>query len=197
MAEQEITPGSYLIASPMLLDPNFRRTVVMICEHGEAGSLGLIVNRPTSVTLGQVVPDLNLEPRAPKEEPIYSGGPVESNRLMVVRLGAADPAEGSEPLEAVQEVCQGISLVADITSTLERIRSAGVPIGSYRFFLGYAGWGRGQLASEMKEGAWIVRPHDPRLLFESKPQRTWHEALIQLGGVYGLYSQMPHDPTVN
>lgn len=197
MSDLEISPGAYLVASPMLMDPNFRRTVVMICEHGDAGSLGLVLNRPTSVTISEVVPDMAHVEEAAKRAAVYSGGPVESNRLMVLRLGEADLPDAALPLEALQEICAGVSLVADISGALHRIRSAGAGVAPYRFFLGYAGWGRGQLRDEMKEGAWLVRPPDARLLFESEPKRAWHSAMLQLGGVYRLYAQMPHDPTVN
>ena len=236
---ETIVPGSYLIASPTLLDPNFRRTVVMICEHGPHGSVGLVVNRPTQYTLPTVVPNLDL-PGVPTvdsesefdgeivEGTIFSGGPVESNRLMIVRRGAADldvatdegaslleldlPSSsgggwGGDPADSasdsdespdLQQVWEGIYLVADISATLERFESKReVDLTPYRFYLGYAGWGSEQLEAELKEGAWIVHPPTERFVFDDRPTDSWKAAIRDRGGIYRMLAEMPHDPTQN
>lgn len=194
MSAIEIAAGSHLIAGPDLLDPNFRRTVVLVCEHTESGSLGLVINRPTAIGLDRLVPALSLPEVATPGgmATVYCGGPVESNRLMIVRFGAA-----TDPGEDVQEVCPGVHLVADISATLERLRESHDDLARYRFFLGYSGWGKGQLEGEMREGAWLLRDADPGRLFEAEGEDVWRRALEKLGGIYTLYAQMPHDPSMN
>ncbi|MCI0651553.1 MAG: YqgE/AlgH family protein [Planctomycetes bacterium] len=193
MKRLKIAPGQYLIASPSLLDENFRRTVILICEHGADGSLGLVVNRATPLTLERLDPRFALGERAAGAPgTIYLGGPVEKNRLMVLK----SPQVGF-PGQVVREVAAGLGLVANIDDTLSHLHSGPQELEGYRFFLGYAGWGKGQLQKELREGSWIIRDPDTRLAFHRDPGRLWQELLRDRGGRYSLYAEMPHDPDLN
>src|SRR5438094_511769 len=134
--------GRLLVAGPTLLDPNFRRTVVLVCEHSEEGALGLIVNRRTPLAVGDAVPELAdvLGPGAR----LWSGGPVQPASIVLLADLDAPPDEALMVLGSVGLVLQGADL-------------ADLPLGERgaRAYLGYAGWGPGQPESELERGAWI------------------------------------------
>jgi putative transcriptional regulator len=180
--------GDLLVASPFLLDPNFRRSVVLLCDHGEDGSLGLVVNRPMKVPLGAVMERFKEHPLG--EQLVHQGGPVEPGRLLGIRRGE-DPEERAEPLAG------DLHLLIDLEYSLDRIADGTVDGGDYRFFLGYSGWGKGQLRSELGEDAWIIAKATTRLAFEVPTPELWSESLMELGGVYELFAQMPIDPEQN
>ena len=189
MSIVEPGPGTFLIASPGLLDPNFRRSVVLLCDHGPESSMGLVVNRPMQVSAAKFLPQLENLP-ARDSTLVHCGGPVETHRLLVLRHG---PTDG----ELFHEVLSNVSLVSDIDTALgdESERQSAIP--DYRFFLGYAGWGERQLAQELEEQAWIVRSASASLIFDTPPAQMWSEALRELGGIYQLYAEMPIDPSMN
>lgn len=176
--------GQLLVAGPTLLDANFARTVVLVVEHGEEGAMGLVLNRPSPIPAEQAIPELGeaLEP----EERLWVGGPVQSTSVVVL----AD-FTGSE-LDAM--LVQGdLGLVLPGTD-LDEI---GTAVRRARPFLGYAGWGPGQLDSELERDDWIVaemRPDDP---FTGEPEQLWSRVLGRKGGAYALLATMPPDPSVN
>ncbi len=180
--------GNLLIASPQLQDPNFRRAVVLICDHGEEGSLGLVINRPMKVPLGAVIERLREHPTSGLL--VHQGGPVEPGKLLGIRRGA-NPDEKTEPL------CGDLHLLIDLEHTLDRIADGVVDGNDYRFFLGYSGWGKGQLDAELTEEAWIISEATEKLAFEVPTTEVWSASLRELGGRYELLSQMPVDPEVN
>ena len=180
--------GDLLIASPQLVDPNFRRSVVLICDHGGTGSLGLVVNRPMDVTLGKVIEPLGDHPVG--EQRVYQGGPVESGRLLGIRRGEHES-------ERAEDLGGGLFLLTDLQYSLDRIAEGAIDGSDYRFFLGYAGWGEGQLAGELKEEAWIVARATADLAFEVPVADRWAESLRRLGGRFELWAQMPVDPDWN
>jgi len=180
--------GDLLIASPLLLDPNFRRSVVLLCDHGEEGSLGLVVNRPMRVPLGRVIERLADHPLS--GQLVHQGGPVEPERLLGIRRGE-HPEERSEPLGG------GLHLLVDLEHSLDRLAEGAVDGADYRFFLGYSGWGKGQLRSELGGEAWIVGRASAEIAFEVPAKRQWSASLEKLGGRYALLAQMPVDPEMN
>ncbi|MCA8960909.1 MAG: YqgE/AlgH family protein [Planctomycetes bacterium] len=188
-----VTSGSFLLAAPSLSDPNFRRSVVLICEHSDQGSMGLVVNRPLDASLAQlfaeIVDDGGVLPE--KAGQVFCGGPVEQNRLMALRAVDGD-ATGAD-----HRVIDGVVLVDDIRAAVDAIARGEDEATSYRFLLGYAGWGAGQLDGELQEDSWIVRPATRELVFDVRSDAMWPNALRELGGVYRLYAEMPSDPTVN
>lgn len=162
--------GALLVASPSLDDPNFRQTVVLIVEHGPGGTLGVVLNRATTVLLSEALPDLMaLKGTAHK---LFAGGPVERSRLlMLFRL--------KEPAADVRSVFDGV-YVGGTPGALERLIAQAKPTETFRAFSGYAGWGPGQLQSELLQGAWGVLPPDATGIFDQDPATLWQNCLSRL-----------------
>ena len=176
--------GQLLVAGPTLLDPNFARTVVLIVEHGEDGAMGLVLNRPSPIPAEQAIPELGeaLDP----EERLWVGGPVESTSVVVL----ADFA-GTE-LEAMS-VRGDLGLVLPGTD----LDAVGGAVRRARPFLGYAGWGPGQLDAELERDDWIVADLRPDDAFTDDPEQLWSRVLGRKGGAYALLATMPPDPSLN
>ena len=175
--------GQLLVASPALLDPNFRRAVVLITEHTEDGAAGLVLNRPTEAEVSDVVPQL--ESLVDDGELIYMGGPVQPNGVLV--LGEfLDPTDAAVPLFG--------SLGFPSLDTPEEV----VPLTTRRrIFAGYAGWGSGQLEDELAREDWILEQAKNDDAFTEAPDELWADVLRRKGGIYELVSRMPEDPSVN
>ena len=175
--------GQLLIASPGLLDPNFRRAVVLITEHTEDGAAGLVLNRPTEAEVAEVVPQL--ESLVDDGEPIFMGGPVQPNGVLV--LGEfLDPDDAAVPLFG--------SLGFPSLDAPEDV----VPLTTRRrIFAGYAGWGSGQLEDELAREDWILEPAQNDDAFTETPDELWADVLRRKGGIYELVARMPEDPSVN
>jgi putative transcriptional regulator len=182
-ASIESLQGNLLIASPSLLDPNFRRTVVLITEHTDDGAAGLVINRPSPSPVSDLVPEL--EPLVEQGEQMWLGGPVQPNAVLV--LGEfVDPSEAAVPLFG--------SLGFPALDDPEEV----VPVTTRRrVFAGYAGWDAGQLESELERDDWILEPALADDAFTESPEGLWAEVLRRKGGVYELVARMPEDPSVN
>lgn len=176
--------GQLLVASPSLVDPNFRRTVVLVGEHGEEGAMGVILNRPSSVTVAEAVPPLSdlVQP----SDPVYVGGPVQQQAIVV--LGEFD-----DPSNAAAVVVGSIGF---LPGEVEDAADLG-GLGRVRVFAGYAGWGPGQLEEELAGEAWILVQAEPGDLFADEPDQLWSAVLRRRGGPYAVLAQMPPDPRVN
>jgi putative transcriptional regulator len=175
--------GHLLIASPSLLDPNFKRTVVLITEHGDEGAAGLVLNRPSPAPVSELVPQL--EPLVDDGEQVWVGGPVQPNAVLV--LGeflhpedAAVPLFGSLGFPALDDPDEVVPV------TTRR-----------RVFAGYAGWGAGQLEDELEREDWILEPALADDAFTETPEDLWADVLRRKGGIYELVARMPEDPSVN
>jgi putative transcriptional regulator len=192
----EIAPdalaGRLLVAAPMLSDPNFRRTVVLVVEHeSEQGTLGVVLNRPTKVPVGQVLEpwtDLATSPSV-----VFSGGPVATNSALALALvpGSDEPV-GWHPLDGTPAVAR-LGLV-DLDAPPGLIAPAVV---SLRVYAGYAGWSAGQLQAEIEEGAWYVIPAEPDDAFSAEPGRLWSAVLRRQGGELAYVATYPDDPGLN
>jgi putative transcriptional regulator len=176
--------GQLLVASPALLDPNFHRTVVLVVDHGDEGAVGLVLNRRSQAEVSEAVPPLAdlVEP----EDQVHVGGPVEQQAVIVI-------AELEDPSEAATLVFADVGLVS---SDSEPELVAGSTRRA-RVFAGYAGWGAGQLESEIEEEAWIVEQAEPDDVFAEIPDELWADVLRRKGGQYALLARMPPDPSVN
>jgi putative transcriptional regulator len=175
--------GQLLIASPSLLDSNFRRTVVLVTEHTDGGAAGLVLNRPSPASVSELVPEL--EPLVEDEEQVWLGGPVQPNAVLV--LGEfVDPDDAAVPLFG----SLGFPSLDDpedvVPATTRR-----------RVFAGYAGWGAGQLESELGREDWIIEPAQNDDAFTEAPDNLWAEVLRRKGGIYELVARIPDDPSVN
>jgi putative transcriptional regulator len=174
--------GQLLIAGPTLEDPNFWRTVVLIVEHSDDGALGLVLNRPSETTVGEVVPQLGemLDP----DEDVLVGGPVQPQAVIVL----AD-FEDEEDAALIAFDTVGV-LGAGTDPTEVRVRGA-------RAFAGHAGWSAGQLDAELERGDWILEQARWVDAFNTDPQELWGAVLERKGGSYALIARMPADPSLN
>ena len=177
----ESLQGSLLIAAPQLLDPNFRRTVVLVADHGEDGAMGVILNRPSGMTVADAAPDL--EPLVGADAPIFAGGPVQPTSGVVL----AEVAEADEPVFGDVVLVPGLGELADVIDGA----------GSVRVFAGYAGWGPGQLDGELEREDGILEPARPSDVFSEAPDGLWAEVLERKGGQFALLARMPEDPSQN
>jgi putative transcriptional regulator len=173
-----------LVAAPALSDPNFYRTVVLICEHSESGSFGLILNRESEIEPAQLV-----EPLAHVSRNLRLGGPVQPDTLHYLH------DFGPDVPDALQ-VGDGVWWGGDFDAIQQMIN---VPERADRLslFLGYAGWGSGQLEGEIEEGGWFISTLDPGWVFTEDPDQTWRQALLGMGGEYALWANFPEEPRLN
>jgi putative transcriptional regulator len=159
----ELGRGVFLIANRDLRDPNFSHTVVLLLDHGDGGAMGLIVNRPTELPLGAVLPGLD-EQQAP-DGVVFSGGPVApGNFYMLVR--AAPELEGAFRIFSDVHFSRSPAL-------LERLAHTDEVDSRFRIYAGYAGWSPGQLEMEVERGDWLVRPGDGDAVFHDDPVQLW------------------------
>lgn len=186
MNERESLRGHLLIAAPNLVDPNFRRTVVLIAEHTADGAMGLVINRPAPAAVADAVPQLT--DLAGDDAKVFVGGPVERDNVFVL----ADFEEADEPgaivLLDIGAVTDDVEPDADLTGRAAR---------HARVFAGYAGWGPGQLEGELEEEAWIVDQPEEGDIFSDDPEKLWSRVLRRKGGQYGVLALMPDDPALN
>lgn len=170
----ESQQGNFLIATPRMPDPRFRRQVVYLCAHNEAeGAMGLIINQPSEITLAEVLVEAGFAPPPQPLPPVYLGGPVEMEAGFF--LFSAD-----YQCPHYLEVTSRIRLSRDV-EILRDISAGRAPV-DYLFALGYAGWGPGQLEAELVEDCWLVLPGDYAVIFHTPDQRKWKQA-ASLGGI--------------
>lgn len=179
------SPGMLLIADPFLQDPNFLRSVVLVCEHQETGSFGFVLNRPSDTTLDELMERASGIPL-----PVYYGGPVQPETLHFLHQ-YPNEIQGSQKIE------EGIYWGGDFETALDLLRSGEIDANRIRFFIGYSGWGEGQLEGELTEKSWITSKANRKLVFFQPSDLIWQEALKHLGGDYSLMIHFPIDPQLN
>lgn len=168
---------SLLLAMPQMFDPNFARSVVLVCEHGEGGTLGLVVNRPTTTAISAVVRlDTHDERQAADDVMVWMGGPVETGRAWI--LSAIDPDPDQADYVSISD---GLFLAASAQALRGCLEAPEAARHRYRFLLGYAGWAAGQLESELAASAWLNAPVDVSLIFDTPAERMWETAIRALG----------------
>src|SRR5829696_5792594 len=179
--------GRLLIAGPSLQDPNFRRTVVLIASHDDEGAMGVVLNRPTPVTVGDAVPRLGR--LAGEEARVFAGGPVQPSSVIVL-------AEFEDPARAGLVVAGDVGfLPADLDLDLDADLELG--LRRVRVFAGHAGWGPDQLEAELEEEAWFTGDTLADEIFSPDAEGLWAAALERKGGPYTLLARLPDDPRVN
>jgi putative transcriptional regulator len=161
-----------LLSMPQMMDPNFARTVVLLCEYTEKGAFGIVVNRRMNEpawTLVKTEPPIRVDP----ELRLWIGGPVEPQRTWVLM------SEAQGPEDEQREICPGVLLSASHELTLELLQAP--PRSNARVVIGYAGWGPGQLDQELAASAWLMMEVDPALIFGVAPDQMWETAIRRLG----------------
>ena len=180
------TKGSLLVATPLLDDPNFRRTVVLMLEHDDEGALGVVLNRPSEIEVGSALPEWG--DRVVRPEVIFVGGPVSQGGVLgLARAAADDVGPGWHPV-----LPNGIGSL-DLDLAPDEIG----PFEPARVYSGYAGWGAGQLEAELTEHAWWVVDARDEDLFASDPDTLWTRVLARSDDNLPLFAHFPPDPSMN
>jgi putative transcriptional regulator len=163
-----------LVAMPQLLDPNFRRAVVLLVHHDAEGTFGVVLNRPTDITAERLCDSIDMEWSGDPTSEIHWGGPVQPQTGWVL----FDEAGESGWPEDVKRIAEGVSFAGSL-EVLRRMVSN--PPGQMLVLLGYAGWGPGQLETELAEGAWLLAPVDRSVVFDTDPEEMWVHVVRSLG----------------
>ena len=163
-----------LLSMPQLLDPNFARTVVLLCKHSEEGAFGLVVNRPL-VTTGTVMVHLDPPVTTERELSIWVGGPVEPERSWILVGGGPEHPEVS----GASQIAEGLYLSTS-PALLRRLLEPDPPENA-RLVVGYAGWAPGQLEQELAESSWLLSDVDADIVFKTPAEQMWERAIRRLG----------------
>lgn len=185
--EKNNTPecGKFLVSEPFLSDPYFKRSVVMLSEHNEEGSVGFILNKPTDIKINDAIKDF------PKiDSNLYFGGPVQTDSLQYIhKLG--DRLEGSRKL------LNGVYWGGNFETLKFLIDTKQVSKDDIRFFVGYSGWQPKQLEEEIQEKSWIIAPGKFEFAFFDDPKKLWGDVLRNLGQEFSILANFPEDPSLN
>ena len=177
--------GRLLISEPFLPDPNFERTVVLLCDHNEEGSFGFVLNKPSILKVNEIMEDMT-----DLDNLVYVGGPVQQDTLHFIHRNAV--------LDNAVEIVNQIFWGGSFENLMLLCETNQITSNDIRFFLGYSGWGPGQLDTELDQESWIVCDYvTDQLLFDTGPEIMWRKALENMGGRYSMYSNYPVDPRLN
>ena len=184
--ENNIQKGHLLIAEPSIIgDVSFNRSVVLLADHSNEGSIGFILNKPLSYTLTELIPEIDASFK------IYNGGPVEQDNLYFIHT-IPDLIPDSI------EIANGIYWGGDFETTKNLINQGAIERDKIRFFLGYSGWSALQLEEELETNSWIIQQNDSRKdLLKIPSIDFWKKRIIALGGEYAIWSNAPENPILN
>ncbi|MFT3702680.1 MAG: YqgE/AlgH family protein [Agriterribacter sp.] len=181
----ELAPGILLIAEPFLKDPNFMRTVILLCDHQEEGSFGFVLNKHYKYTLDELIPELE-----GMKIPVFSGGPVQVDTLHFLHTCP-------EKLPGSHHICDGIYWGGDFEMMKTMLLNGQLDQNAIRFYIGYSGWDYQQLIGEMKHKSWITTNAVKGVVFHEKIEDIWKESLKLLGDDYAMMTNFPTDPQLN
>lgn len=176
--------GRVLISEPFLGDPFFKRAVVLLCENNEQGSFGLILNKPISIKPHDIIQDFPFF-----DQSLFNGGPVDTKNLFFIH--SLEGFKDSIPLG------NELYLGGDFDELKRLILNGTLTSSNLRLFVGYSGWGEGQLAGELEENAWMVGETDSSLIFDYESESLWQNHLKKLGPNYDHLINCPEDPSMN
>ena len=178
--------GDLLIAEPAIIgDVSFNRSIVLLADHTEEGSIGFILNKPLEYTIGDLIPDVKASFK------VYNGGPVEQDNLYFIH-------KVPELIPESIEISLGIFWGGDFNKVAELITNNVINEKDIRFFLGYSGWNSNQLENELKANSWLVSKNIYKKdIIEKDYASFWKEKMLELGGEYSIWSNAPEDPNYN
>lgn len=177
--------GVVLLSEPFMMDPNFKRTAVLLCEHGEGGSVGFILNRPLQMRIDEL-----LDQFPEFDCPVFFGGPVQTDTLHFMH-NLGDLVEDSV------QISKGVYWGGDFEKLKFLISSQLATPQNIRFFVGYSGWGEGQLVDELDYGSWVIADMDANYLFRSNPDDLWKQAMYNKGNAYTVIANLPESLSWN
>jgi len=180
------TKGDLLVAEPSIIgDLSFNRSIVLLTDHSDEGSIGFILNKPLDYTLNDLIPELE----APFK--IYNGGPVEQDNLYFIH-------KTPDLIPNSIEISQGIFWGGDFTEVSKLITEDRIDKKDIKFFLGYSGWKTNQLEEELKSNAWVVTKNSyKKSIIEKDYEFFWKEKMVEFGGDYSIWSNAPENPSYN
>ena len=184
--KNESLKNQFLISMPAMLDPNFVRTVTLICQHDDKGAMGLIINRPLNMTVGEVLEQLEIDKEeTPQSDlPIYSGGPVQTSVGMILH-------NTCEHWESTMQISDELALTTSKDILNDIAKNEG-PDKSM-LVLGYAGWGAGQLDEEIAANAWLTVPATPAIIFDTPVDQRWLRSGALVGvNIHQISAQTGH-----
>ncbi|WP_348798849.1 YqgE/AlgH family protein [Flavobacterium adhaerens] len=186
MISEKLKKGYLLIAEPSIIgDLSFNRSVILLADHNQDGSIGFIINKPLKYTINDLIPEIQANFK------IYNGGPVEQDNLYFIH-NIPDLIPNSI------EISNGIYWGGDFESTKDLINSGKVKKENIRFFLGYSGWDENQLEDEMKANSWIITKNNyANKIIGKSTVHFWKEQIMELGGEYLIWSNAPENPYLN
>ena len=171
MSDNNSLVGHFLIASPSLKDPNFEKTVTLVCEHSESGSLGLIINKPLHHDLDEIITEMNLDQLDSSKVSFLQGGPVGLDRGFVIH--------NSGFWKNTTEINEK-TFITSSRDIIDDIAEGKGPSNSI-FIVGYSGWGPGQLETELMTNSWLSAPYDPAIVFDVDTESRWEKSIDSLG----------------
>ena len=186
MISAKLKKGQLLIADPYIIgDASFDRSVILLTDHNQEGSVGFIINKPLKYSINDLLPDIKASFK------VYNGGPVEQDNLYFIH-------NVPELIPNSVEISNGIYWGGDFESVKELINQRKINKNNIRFFLGYTGWEEDQLESEMEHNSWIVttNSYENKIIGKSTIH-FWKEKIIELGGDYLIWSNAPENPYLN
>ena len=188
--------GSFLVSEIALMDPNFRQTVVLMISHDDNGAFGLVVNRPSPFTLGDVVEGLDDTPAG--SIPVFVGGPVQQEILFLLHAefpGHPGDEDAALPVEGVISEPATMSLIEYLKKEWSSLPPEDRP--AVRVYAGYSGWGPAQLEGELKAEAWVVVKATQELIFRPDAAGAWEDAFARKGPLYQIILQTGFKPSMN
>lgn len=186
MLESTVESGKILLAEPFMLDPNFKRSAVLLCDHSkEDGSVGFILNKPLQTKIDELIeefPEFDAD--------VFFGGPVQMDTVHYLH-------NVGNLLEESIEVSRGVYWGGDFEKLKFLVAQDMIKSNQIRFFVGYSGWSEGQLADELSYGSWVVANMDANYVFKSEPDTLWQSIMNNKGNTYSVIAQMPEDLSWN
>ena len=176
--------GKFLISEPFIKDPAFGRSVILLVEKNELGTVGFVLNHKLNVSVADVLDSL------PIENNLYQGGPVAHDSLHFLY-------HGNKPVSRSVKVMPNLYWGGDFQELIGKVNNGEILHEDLRFYIGYSGWEPGQLEYEMDEKTWIVAPADIKSVFELSAEKLWRQTMRSLGGEYALMANSPLDPKLN
>ncbi len=178
--------GCLLISEPFMMDPNFKRSVILLTECSQAGAMGFVLNHQSEYMLGDLLPDLPYS-----EMPVYIGGPVGEDTLHFIH-------RCPEKIDGGIEIAEGIFWGGDFETVKSLVTNYQLTENEIKFFAGYSGWTQGQLDNEIDEDTWIVTDKfSPEIIFTNDEQNMWKEVVVSLGQRYAHIANFPENPELN
>jgi putative transcriptional regulator len=177
--------GKILISEPFLIDPNFKRTIILLAEHGEDGSIGFVLNKPTEYKIHEIIEDF-----PSFDAVVYYGGPVQLNILQFIY-------KGKEIIDGSIEILPGLFWGGSFDLLKTLIEANSVSAEDFRFFIGYSGWTDGQIDEEMEMNSWIVAEAGVDDIFSHDPDNLWRDILKSMGKKFAILASFPENPSVN